>query len=299
MKPLRILLAALVAVLTIAGCASLDTAQRKAIFRVEEGAPRWSREAPAGTEVFDLKLGGETVRAWYLPAARAGAPTLLYLHGARWNLNGSVFRIERWQQMGFNVLAIDYRGFGASSPRVPSEASAYEDARRAFEELKRREPRAEQRYVYGHSLGGAIAIDLATRRETQGEFAGLIVEASFTRIADLVREFKWGWVPGLSLLITQDFDSLAKVRELTKPVLFIHGTLDGVVPYRMSEQLYAAAQKVPDTARQLLIVDGGNHSGFATMGNTQYRSTVERFISAAQQARATRASGAAPVRPTS
>ncbi|HET7773723.1 MAG TPA: alpha/beta fold hydrolase [Burkholderiaceae bacterium] len=290
MKPLRILLAALAAVLTIAGCASLDTAQRKAIFRVEEGAPRWSREAPAGTEVFDLKLGAESVRTWYLPAAQAGAPTLLYLHGARWNLNGSVFRIERWQQMGFNVLAIDYRGFGASSPRVPSEASAYEDARLAFEELKRREPRAQQRYVYGHSLGGAIAIDLATRPDTQGEFAGLIVEASFTRIADLVREFKWGWLPGLSLLITQDFDSLAKVRELSKPVLFIHGTQDGVVPWRMSEQLFAAAQKVPATARQLLIVEGGNHSGFATMGNAQYRTTVERFISAAQQARAARSS---------
>jgi fermentation-respiration switch protein FrsA (DUF1100 family) len=290
MKHLRVLLAALVAVLVIGGCASLDTAQRKAIFRVEEGAPRWSREAPAGTEVFDLKLGSETVRTWYLPAAAPSAPTLLYLHGARWNLNGSVFRIERWQQMGFNVLAIDYRGFGASSPRVPSEESAYEDARLAFEELKRREPRADQRYVYGHSLGGAIAIDLATRKDTQGQFAGLIVEASFTRIADLVREFKWGWVPGLSLLITQDFDSLAKVRDLAKPVLFIHGTRDGVIPYRMSEQLYAAAQKAPASARQLLIVEGGNHSGFSTMGNAEYRATVERFISATQQVRSGRSS---------
>lgn len=290
MKHLRILLAALAAVLVIGGCASLDTAQRKAIFRVEEGAPRWSREAPAGTEVFDLKLGSETVRTWYLPAAQAGAPTLLYLHGARWNLNGSVFRIERWQQMGFNVLAIDYRGFGASSPRVPSEESAYEDARLAFEELKRREPRADQRYVYGHSLGGAIAIDLATRKDTQGQFAGLIVEASFTRIADLVREFKWGWVPGLSLLITQDFDSLAKVRDLAKPVLFIHGTRDGVIPYRMSEQLYAAAQKAPAAARQLLIVEGGNHSGFSTMGNAEYRASVQRFISATQQVRSGRSS---------
>jgi uncharacterized protein len=290
MKHWKSLLAALLALLTIAGCASLDTAQRKAIFRVEEGAPRWSREAPAGTQAFDLKLGNETVRTWYLPAAAADAPTLLYLHGARWNLNGSVFRIERWQQMGFNVLAIDYRGFGESSPRVPSEESAYEDARLAFEELKRREPRVNQRYVYGHSLGGAIAIDLATRKDTQNQFAGLIVEASFTRIADLVREFKWGWVPGLSLLITQDFDSLAKVRELTKPVLFIHGTRDGVVPYRMSEQLYAAAQKVPTSARQLFIVDGGNHTGFSTMGNAEYRATVERFVSAARQARAARSS---------
>jgi hypothetical protein len=62
------------------------------------------------------------------------------------------------------------------------------------------------------------------------------------------------------------------------------------VPYRMSEQLYAAAQKVPTSARQLFIVDGGNHTGFSTMGNPEYRATVERFVSAAQQARAARSS---------
>ncbi len=289
MKHWQKILTICVAALALVSCAALDAAQRKAIFRVEPAQASWAREAPERADAFDLNVtGSESVRAWYVPteaANAAQAPTVLYLHGARWNLNGSVFRIDRYNAMGFNVLAIDYRGFGESTQRLPSEESAAEDALAAFEELKRRQPNVAKRFVYGHSLGGAIAIDLATRPQTQNQFAGLIVESTFTSIGEMVRQFRWGWVPGLTWFVTQDFDSIDKVRRLNKPVLFIHGSEDRLIPASMSRKLFDAAQQVPVSARKLLIVEGGSHSGFGTIGNDEYRRTVNAFVKAAQTAK--------------
>ena len=97
-----------------------------------------------------------------LPPASAQTPILLYLHGARFNVAGSAGRIRRMEQMGFSVLAIDYRGFGKSSAGLPSEKTAAEDARAAWDWLAREYP-GRPRYIFGHSLGGAIAIDLAAK----------------------------------------------------------------------------------------------------------------------------------------
>lgn len=276
---LRTALAALALVLALGGCAALDHWQRRAIFQPAAGEQRWWRDAPPRTESFDLHVaGGETVHAWYIPSERARAPTVLYLHGARWNLNGSVFRIDRWIDMGFNVLAIDYRGFGRSSARLPSEDSAREDALAAFDELRRREPQPARRFVYGHSLGGALAIDLAAAREG---IAGLIVESSFTSIRDLVRETRLGWVPFIGLAITQEFDSLAKMARVDEPVLFIHGTADRVVPHTMSDRLYEAAAHVRGGLRRVVKIDGASHSGASRSGGETYVEAVRSFVAQA------------------
>ena len=76
--------------------------------------------------------------------------------------------------MGYSVLAIDYRGFGKSTPMLPSQHSANEDALAALQELARQQPDPTRRFIYGHSLGGAIAIDLASRTDAP-PFAGMIV----------------------------------------------------------------------------------------------------------------------------
>ncbi|MGP1615731.1 MAG: alpha/beta hydrolase, partial [Pollutimonas bauzanensis] len=147
-----LLIAACAVLAAAGGYVMLDRWQRATIFSIELGDSRWWREPPPGTEIFDITLrNADKVRAWYLPNADPGAPTVLYLHGSRWNLNGSAFRMERWAEMGFSVLAIDYRGFGESSPILPSQASATEDAGAALRELARRQPDAARRYVYGHS----------------------------------------------------------------------------------------------------------------------------------------------------
>lgn len=279
-RPLALLAVALGLGGAFAGCTSLDEWQRQAIFNPARDNPRWFSEPLAGTEEYDVVLpNGHRVHMWYIPQAAdpAGAPTVLYLHGARWNMNGSVFRIARWHDYGFNVLAVDYRGFGRSTELLPSEETAVEDVKAAFDELKRRQPDPARRYVYGHSLGGALAIDLAARelRSEPEAIGGLIVESTFTSIPDIVRGMKWGWVPGVGLAVTQPFDSVGKIRQVRTPLLVLHGTADSVVPHAMADTLYAAAGSAD---KRLVKIDGGTHSGSGRMGGSAYRDAVLDFV---------------------
>jgi uncharacterized protein len=289
-----LLLAAALAVGGVVGCASLDEWQRQAIFNPVRDNPRWFSEPLPGTEQYDVSLAnGHTLHFWYVPQADAErAPTVLYLHGARWNLNGSVFRMSRWVDLGFNVLAVDYRGFGKSTEILPSEDTAYEDARAALAELKRREPDPTRRFIYGHSLGGALAVDLAAGplKEPGNEIGGIVIEATFTSIPAIVRETKWGWVPGIGLAVTQTFDSAAKIGRVDAPLLIIHGTADNIVPHTMADELYAAAAS---RDKQLVKIDGATHSGASRVGGATYRNAVLGFVRRAASAPATSASTAA------
>ncbi len=261
--------------LLVSGVVALDRWQRTLIFSVELGEPRWWREPPANTREFDIPLGSsDTIRAWHVPHPDPDAPTVLYLHGSRWNLNGSVFRMERWRDVGFSILAIDYRGFGESTPRLPSEASALVDARAAFSELERLQPEAGKRYLYGHSLGGPIAARLAAE-VPQDAYAGLILEATFTRIADMLEVTEWARWPALRWLVTQPFDTTAALRQVQRPVLLMHGTGDRVVPLAMQDGLWAAR---PDNAPawQRAIFEGSSHSGSSR--HPDYGPTIREFL---------------------
>jgi len=283
LSPRRLFAVALLAGASVVGCTQLDSWQRQTIFSPQSEPQTWWREPAAGTQVYDLTLaGGDKVRAWYWQSPKAGAPTVLYLHGARWNLNGSAFRIDGWTRMGYSVLAIDYRGFGASTPRLPSEDSALEDAMAGLAELARIQPDPSRRFIYGHSLGGAIAIDLAARPE-QPQFAGLIVESSFTSIGAMLATLRWGKVPGASLLVTQPFASVEKLARMRTPMLFMHGTADRVVPHTMSDELYAAASNVAPELKRLVKIEGASHSG-AFRSGAQYETAVKAFMQDASRA---------------
>jgi len=294
LRGLLVLLAALVCSLAYL---ALDRWQRNQIFAVETTARTWWREPPEGTEVFDLHHdNGETVRAWYWQSPQAHAPTVLYLHGARWNLNGSAFRMQGWGDMGYSMLAIDYRGFGASSPRLPSERSSLDDARLALAELARRQPDPASRFVYGHSLGGTIAI-LAVTDRAAPPVAGLIIEAGFTRIADMLVTQSFGWIPGLHWVITQPFDAIARIAAWDRPVLFLHGTADTVVPPAMSDALFAAATEVPPDLRRLVKLQGVAHSNGVNSG-AAYRDAIGQFIRDAQALAHPQSPGARPRKKT-
>lgn len=284
-RPLSLLLSALAIGGGAVGCASLDEWQRQAIFDPRNGNQRWFSEPLAGTEEYQVKLAnGQHLNFWYIPQADAkDAPTVLYLHGARWNLNGSVFRMARWADLGFNVLAVDYRGFGKSTELLPSEETAYEDARVALEELKRHEPDPAQRFIYGHSLGGALAIDLAAGplRNESNVVGGVIIESTFTSVSAVVRGMRYGWVPGIGLAVTQSFDSATKMAKVETPLLIIHGTADGIVPHAMADELYAAASS---KVKKIIKIEGGTHSSASRSGGSTYREAVLDFVRRASAA---------------
>ncbi len=270
-------LAATAAALTM-GCATLDERQREWIFQPGDRAWGGAADLARGMEdvwiPFESRTTGQPARLhglWVAAEKRPGdGPVLLYLHGARWNVTGSAPRIRRMQELGFSVLAIDYRGFGKSSPGLPSEDMAYEDARAAWDWLAARYP-SRPRYVFGHSLGGAVAIDLASKVDDE---KGVIVEGTFTSIPDVASTMKFGWLP-IGPLITQRFESVKKVASLKSPLLVVHGAEDNLISAELGRRLYEAATG----PKHFMLVEGGSHHSTMAVGQSLYRQALTQFFS--------------------
>jgi len=275
---------AAVALLVIAGCGQLAEKERELTFRVVPGTASWFDGLPQGVEETDLAIEAngkpQRIHAWWWPAAVQHAPAILYLHGSRWNLTGQTNRIEQLHAFGFSVLAIDYRGFGKSDGDLPSEETVYEDARTAWDRLAQLQPDASLRFIYGHSLGGAVAVDLAAQLSAGAEGAGwkppargVIIESSFTTLPDIARALSYPWLP-VQLLMTQKFDSVHKIAALHMPVLIVHGARDGFVPARFSEELYEAAPE----PKKLLLVNGATHNNSMRVGSAEYLQAMHELF---------------------
>jgi pimeloyl-ACP methyl ester carboxylesterase len=167
------------------------------------------------------------------------------------------------------VLAIDYRGFGRSTDQLPSEQTANEDAHAAWHWLARTYPSAK-RYIFGHSLGGAIAVQLATEVD---DSKGLIVEGTFTSIPDVFQSMRWGWLP-ITPLITQRFDSAEKVNRVRMPILVVHGAEDSLVRPELGRALY---ERAPEPKR-FVLVEGGTHYNTNGKGQHLYREALRELF---------------------
>jgi len=288
-SPRRLTLVAAMVVLfggLSAGWATLGTQQRRWIFQAMPVPPASADELARMARSQNMESvwiehvsasAGRPIRlhAVYAPNTDTSAPLMLFLHGARQNLARSVFRVEQMRDLGFSVLAIDYRGFGASTDELPSEIGVVEDALAGWRWLGERHP-GRPRYVFGHSLGGAVAVQLAAGlAEAPAAEAptGVIVEGTFTSIRDMFGTFKFGWLP-ISMLITERFDSLATVPRIKAPLLIVHGSEDSVVPSRFGQMLYEHAT----ATKRFILVDGGTHSTTSWRGAEQYRSALREFF---------------------
>ncbi|MDJ0733111.1 MAG: alpha/beta fold hydrolase [Nostocaceae cyanobacterium] len=214
----------------------------------------------------------ERIHGWWIPNQQPEAKVLLYLHGNGINIGANVAHANRFYQLGFSVLLIDYRGYGRSDGSFPNEVQVYEDAAVAWDYLvQQKQIPPSQIFIYGHSLGGAVAIDLAVK---QKEAAGLIVESSFTSVKDVVIHRNNFWMFPVDLMLTQRFESINKVSNLKMPVLFIHGTADLTVPSFMSQNLYKAAPE-PKT---IMMVTGAGHNNAAEVAAYEYIQAVKSLI---------------------
>jgi len=282
MKRLHIITGVVLTALFAAGCAVLDEKQREWIFQPSDRS--WGNAAALAAGMqdvwidYDSRITNAPVRLhglWHpaSPAPKTGdatcRPVLLYLHGARYNVTGSAPRIQRMQELGFSVLAIDYRGFGKTSRELPSEDMAYEDARAAWDWLARQHPQAP-RYIFGHSLGGAVAVALA---EQVPDERGLILEGTFTSIPDVASTMKWGWLP-VGPLITQRFESATRIGRIGSPVLVVHGAQDQLIQPELGRRLFEAAHE----PKQFVLVEGGSHHNTNTIGQAQYRAALPQVF---------------------
>lgn len=218
----------------------------------------------------------EHIHGWWIKANQPNAKVLLYLHGNGINIGANIAQTNRFHQLGFSVLLIDYRGYGRSEGTFPNEKRVYQDAAIAWNYLvKQQNIPPSQIFIYGHSLGGAIAIDLAIQHPNT---AGLIVESSFTSIRDVVVYRNKFWMFPINLILTQRFESFKKISQLKIPVLFIHGTGDITVPSFMSQKLYNAAPE----PKKLILVPGADHNNTAEVAGVQYLQWIESFVQQVQ-----------------
>jgi len=270
----KLVLNASVVLITIylSSCLLLRWGQTKLIFFPDRQIKSTPQAYGLNYEDIWLDLGEDKVHGWWIPTAKSSAPALIYFHGNGSNLGDLTEIVAIFHQLEVSVLLIDYRGYGKSSPIFPNEARVYEDAEATWQyvtQVRKVEP--ARVFVYGHSLGGAIALDLAVKHP---EMAGLITEGTFTSIGDMA-----GHMPGLkifplNLVITQRFDSINKIESLQTPILILHGTDDGVIPPLMANELFAAAPE----PKQLKIFNRAGHSNLPELGAQKYLQTLKQFI---------------------
>ena len=193
------------------------------------------------------------LNAWFLKNPQA-VSTVIFAHGNAGNISDRLFKIKFFYDLGLNVFIFDYRGYGKSEGR-PSEAGVYLDAQAAYDYLLARPEVIKQNIIlYGASIGGVVAVDLATCREA----ALLVVEASITNAKDMAR-ILYPFVP--SFLLSLRLDSLSKVKTLTIPKLFIHSPDDELVPFWVGRKLFEAARE----PKEFLKIHGGHNDGSITV----------------------------------
>jgi len=264
---------AAVVVLAMAGCAVLDEQQRKWIFQPSKTEWRGASSAGMDERWIDFtppdSAAPVTLHALWLPQPSADAPVMLYLHGARWGVTSSSFRMRRLHALGVSVLGVDYRGFGRSTDALPSERTAYEDARAAWEWLRAQYP-SRPRLIYGHSLGAAIAVDLAAEVDDE---AGLVLEGAFTSVPDVFSTMPFGWLP-LQPFITQRFDAAQRIAAVGSPVLVVHGANDRMIRPELGRALYERAHE----PKRFILADHGTHHNAQAMVGDQVRDAMRSLF---------------------
>ena len=222
----------------------------------------------------EVDPGRALVHGWWLPKAQ-GAPVVLLLHGTGRTMRGVRHVASALHDAGASVLMIDYRGMGRSDRGGLTEATMVEDAKSAWQQLRWFQGDPTRCLVYGHSLGAAVALELAARNP---EVAGVILEGAPTSLRDLLRGSWLGWVFPLDWLVRGRFDVAAKLPRVQAPILFIHGADDPIVPSAMSVELHRRASG----PKSLLLVAGARHGDAAVVAAPEYRAAIRRLLPPSQ-----------------
>jgi hypothetical protein len=208
----------------------------------------------------------EAIHGWFIPHENARA-TLLYFHGNAGNISDRVESVKMLHSLELNVFIIDYRGYGQSTG-TPSEAGTYRDARAAWNYLtETRNISAENIVLYGRSLGGAIAVELATRVQP----GALIIGSTFTSARDMARKM-FPYVP-VGILMSISYNSEKRITNVHSPTLITHSVNDDLIPFELGKRLFNAANE----PKQFVELRGG-HNDNVFVSRDEYLSAIHSFI---------------------
>lgn len=227
---------------------------------------------PDGAEdVWLTTRDGVRLHGWFYKTSREPATaTIIYFHGNGGNITNVAWVAERLANRGFDMLLIDYRGYGRSHGESSDEAGLYADGDAAMTYLTNtRDVPTSKIILYGQSLGTAVATDVASRRGC----GALILESGFSSASSVATK-ALPWLPQwLHFLAKNRFESARKLRDITVPVLVTHGDPDPVISTEEAHALFAAANE----PRKLHIFPGVGHNVFGSLGDN-YLNLIEQFI---------------------
>ncbi len=206
------------------------------------------------------------LHGWFIPANEARA-TVLFFHGNAGNISHRLDTLKIFYHLGLNTLIIDYRGYGQSEGK-PTEQGTYRDADAAWKYLtKQRNIPAKEIILFGRSVGGAVAAELASRKQP----AALILESTFTSVADIAADI-YPFLP-VRWISNLDYNTRDRLATINSPVLVVHSKEDDIIPYKHGKALFAAANK----PKQLLTLKGGHNDGFYVSGR-RYTEGLNIFL---------------------
>jgi len=220
-------------------------------------------------EVYIDTEDGEKLHGYFFPSPLEKTnKVFIYLHGNAQNVGDwYIAPVEIQKHMPVNALLIDYRGYGKSTGK-PTVEGTIKDALAMYNYLLEKGYKAENISVYGRSIGGAIALELANKIKVKS----IVVQSSFTSLKDIAKEL-YPYVP--SLLINDDYwNSKKLIKKVTCPILISHGDKDEIVPPRHSYQLYELANE----PKKLIILKGATHNDISSFLNDEYFNTLKEFF---------------------
>jgi fermentation-respiration switch protein FrsA (DUF1100 family) len=230
------------------------------VYHPTSASEEWTDPATYQLTVQDVQLelaDGTRLHAWWCPventvhnAAGRMGEALLYCHGNAGNLSFRAHAIPSWHKfLHVPVLIFDYPGYGKSQGK-PSEKGCYAAADAAYDWLLQNQGiPSDKILIYGGSMGGGVAVDLASRRP----HGALILGKTFTSMPDVGQSI-YPWLP-VHWVMRNRFDNLAKIKRCQRPVFIAHGTSDNLVPFRLAKELYEAANE----PKHFYILEGKDH----------------------------------------
>ena len=231
--------------------------------------------ADVGMEYDDVYFddGRKRLHGWFVPARNARY-TMLYFHGNAGNITHRVELIRALVERGLSVFIFDYAGYGKSEGR-PGESETYSNARAAWDYLTGERGIDEKNIIlFGRSLGSAIAIELATAVSPRA----LVLESSFTSMPELGAR-AYPFLP-VRLLSRIRYNSLARIRELRMPKVFVHSLEDDLVPYGMGKRLYNHAPRP-----KVWVRVNGDHNSLYLVPGSRYEEAFVAFVASLEEPR--------------
>jgi len=212
--------------------------------------------------------GEEQLHGWFFPLAK-GRPVILFCHGNAGNITHRLENVKLLLENGLRVFIFDYRGYGRSSKGRNSEKGFYEDAGAAYDWLIReRGIMPGDIILFGRSLGGAAAVDLAVSRQARA----LVIESGFTSTRSMAKTMPVFRV--LSPLLPKNYNNLKKIQDIRIPTLVIHGDKDEIIPFSMGEALFQAAAG----PKYFYRIKGAGHNDTYVAGGEKYFQIISGFV---------------------